>query len=403
MIAKPAAPAPHADRAAEPDLLGRAQALVPRIAAAAESIDRERRIPEPLLTELLDAGLFRMLLPRSLGGWETDPVTFIRVIETVAGAEASTAWNLCQNAVCAMTAAYMAPAVARKVFGDPRAILAWGPPAGSDACGTAVEGGYRVSGTWSFASGMRHATWLACLCPIREPDGKPRSGDGGKPVWRTMVFRPEQARISDVWHVLGLRGTASDSFTLDGVFVPAAFAVARDDARELREPGRLYSFATIQLFPLGFGCVGLGIARSMLDAFERLARDKTPRGMPSPLRDNAETQSDVGQAEGKLRSARAFLYDTASGIWAAAQPGVPLTMEQRVEIRLAASHAILSARQVADLAYEAAGATAIFGTNPFEKRFRDMHTVAQQVQGRKAHFQSVGKFLLGLEPDTAFL
>lgn len=218
-----------------------------------------------------------------------------------------------------------------------------------------------------------------------------------------MLLPAAQVAFTDVWDVVGLRGTASDSFSASRVFVPRNLSLVRDAQDERREPGRLYAFSTLSLFALGFAGVALGIARSLLDAFVSLAREKTPRAMTGTLAGNAEIQSDVAQAEAKLRAARHFLFNTAEAAWAAAAPGGTLSLKERVNIRMAASHAIESAKQVADFAYESAGATAIFASNEFEKRFRDMHTVSQQVQGRKAHFQSVGKFLLGLAPDTSFL
>ncbi len=158
--------------------------LAPQIGGWADQAEQERQLPQPLLAALIDAGLFRLLLPRSLNGAEVDPVTFVEVIEEVAKLDASSAWCLCQASGCSMVAAYLRPDVAAAIFGnDPRAILAWGP--GLDARAVAVEDGYRVTGTWSFASGGRHATWLGGACPIYEADGTPRRG-----------ARPRAARCS---------------------------------------------------------------------------------------------------------------------------------------------------------------------------------------------------------------
>lgn len=382
--------------------LERVRALSPGIAAAAERIERDRRIPEPLLGEMIDAGLFRLLLPRSVGGAEAHPLIFMRVVEAIAGVDASAAWNIGQNAVCAMVAAYLSPEAARHIFGGGRTILAWGP-AGPDARAVAADGGYRVTGNWSFASGGRHATWLGGYCPIHEADGTPRRSPNGAVVRRVMLFPAEAAAISDVWHVIGLRGTASDSFAVEDLLVPHAHTVVRDDLSENREPGWLYRFTTMNLFSCGFASIALGVARSMLDALVRLAAEKTPRGMSNPLRESAAIQSEVGQVEAGLRSARTYLMQSMSEICDAVQQTSELTLEQRMTIRLAATHAIHQARHAGDFAYEAAGASAIFAANPFERRFRDLHAIAQKLQGRKSHFETVGKYLLGLEADTAFL
>ena len=384
------------------EFVERARALAPEIGAAGDRIERERRLPEPVLAALMEGGLFRLLLPRALGGAEVDPVTFVHVIEEIARADASTAWCLCQASGCSMTAAYLTSDVAWEIFGsDPRAVLAWGP--GPDARAVAVDGGYRVTGTWSFASGCRHATWLGGYCPISEPDGTPRQRADGTREGRTMLFPAASATILDVWHVSGLKGTGSDTFTVSDLFVPHGRAAARDDPAERRQPGPLYCFPLGSLYASGFAGVALGIARSTLDAFVDLARVKTPRGFTRTLRESAVVQSQVAQAEAQLRSARLFLVSSLDDIWRAVGRSSVLALDQRVLIRLAATYAINQAKEVVDTVYHAAGASAIFTSGAFERRFRDIHTVTQQIQGRQAHFETVGRFLLGLEPDTTFL
>jgi alkylation response protein AidB-like acyl-CoA dehydrogenase len=379
--------------------LERARELVPAIAAAADQIERDRRLPPALVSTLHAQGFFRLLLPRALGGAEVAPATFVQITETLAAADASTAWVVCQTTGCSMVSAYLAPDVAREIFGN-GGVLAWGPPERSKA--VAVDGGYRLSGRFNFASGSRHATWLGGQAPILDADGAARRRDG-LAERRTFLFPASQAVMEDVWHVIGLRGTGSDSFTVDEVFVPHAHSLTRDDAAERRVQAPLYCFPQGSLYASGFAGVALGIARTMLDDFLALARDKTPRGFRRTLRENAVTQFRVAQAEAQLGAARAYLLTTLQEIWAAVGRTAALGLDQRVRIRLAASHAIAQAREVADFAYHAAGATAIFTRQAFERRFRDIHAVAQQLQGRDDHFENVGRFLLDLPPDTTFL
>ncbi len=383
------------------DYLGRAETLAPQVAAAADEIERERRLPAALRAAMRDAGLFRMLLPRSLGGAELDPPTFVRVIEAIAKADASTAWCLCQNTVCSMVAAYLPIESGREMYGrDPGTVLAWGPGPSS---AVVAPGGYRVTGNWSFASGGRHASWLGAHCPIIESDGKPRLSASGGPVVRTMLFPAAEAPMTDIWHVIGLRGTASDAYGVKDLFVPDAFTLSRDDPAERRETGALYCMPTNSLYSCGFACVALGLARSLLDSFVELTLEKSPRGYKSKLRDNAVVQSEVGESEARLRCARMYVLGTLGEIWDAVQRSHQLSLDQRMAIRLASTHAIHEALKVADTAYHAAGATAIFNRNPFERRFRDIHTVAQQVQGRRSHFETVGRHLLGFESDLLFV
>jgi indole-3-acetate monooxygenase len=382
------------------DIVERTRLLVPEIAKASDAVERERRIPEPLLTQVHDAGLYRMLLPRAFGGLEVSPLAFIRVIELVASGDASVAWCLGQAAGCAMTAAYLEPEAARTMFGAPRSVLAWGP--GPKARAEVVPGGYHVSGSFAFASGGRHATWLGAHCPVVESNGELRRDGNGQPAIRTMLFPAAQAPMNDIWHVIGLRGTASDAYTLDKLFVPERFTTQRDTAAERRESGPLYRMSSLAIYTAGFGSVALGIARAMLDAFIAIATDKTPRGATAALKDSAVVQSLIGEAQAKHKAARLLLHDAVGEAWAAAQAGDP-TIAQRMQIRLAGTHAIIQSMAIADTIYHESGATAIFHSGPFERRFRDIHTVAQQVQGRRAHYEAVGRFLLGGPPDMTWI
>jgi indole-3-acetate monooxygenase len=385
--------------ATDADYLRRARELGPELDAAAEEIERRRELPEAIVEALVERGLFRLLLPRSCGGAELRPAAYVSVIEEVAKHDASVAWCLGQACGCTMTSAYLDPAVAREIFGGKRGIVAWGPPGPPEA--RAVPGGYRLTGTWSFASGSHHATWLGAHVPILDPNGGPQLRPDGGPVMRTLLFPKASAKFTDIWHVIGLRGTGSDSYTVTDLFVPEDYTVLRDAAAKPRHPGLLYAFSSSNIYASGFAGVALGIARSTLDAFVELARDKIPRGAKRTLRDNNVIQAQVSQSEARLRAARAFLLSSLDQIWRDIGELGRLTMDHNTTIRLASTWAIQQARDVVDTAYHAAGATAIFESNPFERRFRDIHTVVQQYQGRQAHFETVGQALLGLETEGA--
>ena len=378
------------------DYLGRARELAPALAAAADEIERRHELPEPVVNALVERGLFRMLLPRSLGGAELLPADFVPVIEEIAKADASTAWCLNQASGCSMTAAYLDPAAAREIFGGPHGILAWGPGPGT---ARVVKGGYRVTASWSFASGSHNATWLGCHVPVVEADGTPRLNPDGSPVIRTMLFPKSNAQMTDIWRVIGLKGTGSDRFSVEDLFVPQQHSATRDDDSR-REEGLLYRFSSLQLYAAGFAGVAMGIARSTFDAFVALAHDKVPFRSAGTLRDNHLIQSQVAQAEARLSAARAFLLRSLEEITDEVACVGHITLDQRMVIRLASTFAIHQSLQVVDTAYHAAGSTAIFEENPFERRFRDIHTVSQQLQGRQEHFETVGQYLLGLEPAS---
>jgi alkylation response protein AidB-like acyl-CoA dehydrogenase len=394
--------ATSAELAGDRTVVARAEALQPEILAASNEIERSRRLPPALLDRLHEAQLFRLLLPRSVNGIETDPVTFFHVIETIARADASTAWCLSQAGGCAMAAAYLDLPVAQAIFGnDPRAVLAWGP--GPRVKAIECEGGYRVTGVWAFASGGRHATWLGAHCPIFKADGSPRLDDDGQQAERTMLVRSGDVQWTDIWNTVGLRGTASDQFALNDFFVRSDHSIIRQFERECRENGPLYRMGNGTCYQVGFAGVACGIARGALSTFIGLAKNKTPRGDRSPIRDNAVVQSGLAQAEVNLRAARALVLQTMAEIWKHLCAGSIITVAQRISVRVAATNAIHRARDAVDFAYDAAGATAIFENHPLERRFRDIHTVTQQLQGRLSHFETVGAWMMGAETDLTWV
>lgn len=384
------------------DCIARARQLAPLIEAHAEETEAARSLAPTVLAALHEAQLFRMLLPRSCDGLELEPAIYVQVIEEIARADASTAWCVAQGCGCSVSAAYLAPNVARDVFGDPRAVMAWGPTDGKPRA-VAVDGGYRVTGSWSFASGLNHATWVGGHCVIVERDGSLRMGSDGKPLDRTMVMPKASVTVSDVWHVVGLKGTGSNAFSCSDVFVPEAYSLTRESAEDRRELGPLYRFTTYQLYGVGFAGLALGLARRLLDEFVALAVGKTAYRQPKVLRENAVIQSQVALAEAKLNSSRALLWQTLRDLWAAASSGENLSLQQRASLRLASVYAVHQAKDVVDAVYHAAGATAIFTGNPFERRFRDMHTVLQQVQSQFHNFEMVGQVLLGLPPGSKLI
>jgi indole-3-acetate monooxygenase len=378
-----------------PDPVVHARELGAEIAAAADEIERTRRVPDALLARLNDSRLFRLLLPRSAGGDEIEPAVYVAAIEELAQHDASIAWNAFVANSSALIAAYLEPAVSCAIFADPRSTVAWGPPNASRA--RAVDAGYRLTGKWDFASGCRQADWMGAHCLVLEADGTLRHNRFGRPTVRTLLFPASEATLLDTWQTIGLCGTASDSYSVNDVFVSEAFSTTREDPTLRRERGQLYAFTMQGLYATGVAAVALGIARAMLSEFMLLASRKAPRGL-ARLADNAVVQADVARAEARLGSARAYLIETLATIYARADDVTPIDVTDRARVRLACTNAIQSAAEVADFAYKAAGVDAIF-PGPFERRFRDMHTLSQQIQARTAHFEQVGQILLGVPPE----
>jgi indole-3-acetate monooxygenase len=365
------------------DYLKRVRELAPALKASAAEIDERRELPAPIIDRLVEGGFFRLLLPRSLDGAELLPAEYVPIIEAIAEIDASAAWCLNQNSGCSMTAAYFSEDVAKDLFGGPRGILAWGPGPGE---ARVVADGYNVTAQWAFASGSHHASWLGCHVPVVEANGQPRLELDGTPVVRTLVFPKSATKFTDIWHTIGLRGTGSDQYAVKDLFVPEAYSlqsIARNSPEKRREQGLLYCFSSLSLYASGFAGVAIGCARATLASFIELARDKIPRGARVTMRNNNVIQRDVGQAEARLASAYGYLIHSLEDITEAVRRRGHITLDERMTIRLVSTFCIHTAVEVTDILYQAAGATAIFDENPFERPWRDVHSVSQQLQGRQ--------------------
>ena len=292
-----------------PDYVARARSLGPALAAAADEIERNRELPASIVAALIDNGLFRLLQPLSLGGAELDPMTYVKVVEQIASHDASTGWCVEQANGCSMVAAFLDPDIAQEIFGPADGIVAWGPVGPAELC--VVPGGFRLTGAWNFASGSHHASWLGAHVVMRGPEGEPLCRPDGGEILRTLLFPKSQATMTDIWHVVGLRGTGSDRYSVTDLFIPEQYTVLRDPDIAPREPGRLYCFSTSNLYASGVAAVTLGTARGMIGDFTELATEKTPRGIRQRLCENQVIQSQLAQAEARIRSARAFLLSSS--------------------------------------------------------------------------------------------
>jgi alkylation response protein AidB-like acyl-CoA dehydrogenase len=370
--------------------VARALALHPLIKQEGNEINQRRELTPPIVTALKEGSFFRMLQPRSIGGMELKPSDFARVTEAISAADGSVAWVTCQSNGCSMSAAYLDPRVAKEMFGPIDGILAWGPP-GATFEAESVEGGYCISGTWRFASGSQNATWLGAHMKVK-----------GRREVRTMLFPKSSVTMVDIWHTLGLRGTASNEYVVKDLFVPADHTMLRDEAIDRREDGPLYRFRSNQLYSAGFAGVGLGLARGLIDAFLELPATKISRGASKPLRENNVVQSQLARCEAKWHSARAFLHNTLDEIYDYVIQHGEMTERHAAMMRLASTWAIQQSREAVDTMFHCAGSIAVFEAQPFERRLRDIHTVSQQSQGRQLHYESVGQIMLGLPPENLF-
>ncbi|MBS0638872.1 MAG: acyl-CoA dehydrogenase [Proteobacteria bacterium] len=384
------------------DPIAMARDVAPILREEAPRIDALGQLTPRVVDALHERSLYRMLLPKSLNGYGAGLETFVRAMEIIAAADASTAWCIGQASGCSMAAAYVDGPVARTIWGDdPRGVLAWGFQLEGRA--KVVPGGYRVTGKWGFGSGGHHATWMGAHCHVELPDGSLLKDADGKPIERTMLLRQDQLTWINNWDVVGLRGTGSDTYTLTDVFVPEAYTVRRDLDAERRIDDPFFQFSTTSAYSSGFAAVSMGIARGMMDELRSLAMVKTQSFQTRAMRDNPVMHHLIAENEAKLRSVRAFVLESIREAEDCIRRTGTLDLDSRVMLRLSTTNAIQQAKKVAEFAYHEAGATAIFASNAFERKMRDIHASAQQVQGRTGHIELCGQYFLGMAPATRFI
>jgi indole-3-acetate monooxygenase len=362
------------------------------IRAHADAIEQERSLPTPVIRGLIDAGVFRMLMPRSLGGDETDPLTVCRVVEEIATQDGAAGWCAMIGTCNSHFGGLLPGAGAREIFANRDVVLAGTfRPTG---VAVAVEGGYRVTGRWPFASGIMHSSWLMGGCSIVDADGPGRTAAGAPAM--ALAFLPRgEARVLDTWRTVGLRGTGSHDFEVKDVFVPVRRSLWFSDPPVERGP--LYSVPAIALFATFIASVSLGIARHALEIFKELAGVKKPSWSQEPLRAGAVAQSQLGEAEGLLRAGRAFLFESLAAAWEVARRGEPLSWMQRGLLWLSATQAATQARQAVDIVYRAGGASSVYASTFLERCLRDINTASQHITVMPTNFEVAGQLFLGAE------
>jgi alkylation response protein AidB-like acyl-CoA dehydrogenase len=378
------------------DVVMAAKGLVPLILTAREEGERLRRVPPHVAKTLAAAGLLQLFLPRSMGGPELDPLTVFRAIEEISKADGSIGWCAMIANTVSYTLGWLPRDVGRQFSGQPADFRGAGSlrPLGR---AYPVDGGYRVRGHWNFASGIDHANWLFCTCFVMDGE-KPYLTEAGTPRIRAMFLPSDQATIKDTWSVVGMRGTGSQDFIVDDVFVPEAHSCFIGEPAV--EAGPLYNHRLV--FATLFSAVAansLGIARGAIDAFiELAARESSSAFTAVILRDRPFVQARLAEAEAILNAARAFVVDSVGTLWESACAGASDPTLVIAQARLAIVHAMHESVRSVDLVFHAAGTNAIYCRNPLERYFRDIHVAVQHNSAFPAQYESAGKVLMGLRP-----
>jgi alkylation response protein AidB-like acyl-CoA dehydrogenase len=382
------------------DLVARARDLAPLARACADEAERERRLPARLARALAEAGLHRVAAPREVGGAEVHPATQIEVIEVISEADGAAGWNLMigiENQ--GFLGAALRPGVAKSIFADPGLVVCGAlNPLGR---AVPVDGGFRVSGQWPFASGCQNADYFWGQCVVHE--GGERSRDAAGHVrLREALVPASEFDVVDTWHVSGLRGSGSHDVAVRDRFVPDEMTTAVMGG-PLHASGPLFRLPPFSRLAYNKVGVATGIARAALDHFVELASHKTPRASSRLLRERPSAQLAVAEAEATLRSARAWVLEVVSELWDAAVDGRPATSEQRALVQLACSHAASAAVSAVERVHAVAGASANFTACPLERCFRDVQVVRQHIMVSPQWTEAAGRILLGLDSDAPIL
>jgi alkylation response protein AidB-like acyl-CoA dehydrogenase len=357
--------------------------------AGADEAEQLRRLPRSTVDALVAAGLMRLYVPAAYGGPEVDPPTALQAMAEVARADAAAGWCTMIAGTTSSLSTFLAPETAQAIYGDPAVITGgvFAPNGRGLLDGAAVT----VTGRWQWGSGTQHCQWIV--------GGVVCDDD----VFRICYLDAADVTFHDTWYTSGLRGSGSLDFSVDGAVVPLArtFPALGGGGAKVEAP--LGHFPNFTLLAAGVAATALGIGRRALDEIAALATEKRPQFSKRTLAQNPYTQIELARAEAGLRAARAFLLDEVAGAWATCVAGDPVTIEQRVAIRLAGANAAHQAAHAADVAYTLAGGTAVYDTSVLQRLLRDAHVPTQHIQAAPKLFETVGRALLGQDIDTATL
>lgn len=374
-------------------LLQSVEALRDEVAAVREDTDRLRRLPDPIAKALVERNFYRVLVPGELGGLGADPVTYLRMVEAFSAMDGSVGWNFAIGSGTGLLAGFVPQSVAREIFASPAACLAGA--AAPTGTARSVEGGYRVSGRWGFASGIHQSTWVMAGCTLVQGD-PPAPVTSGIPIRHFVVPRAD-VTVLDTWHVGGLRGTGSTDFAIDDLFVPSERSFLMFAGPRLNHAPIFGLPSTF--FGVALASVALGVARGAIEAFVELATAKRPVMSTRLLNERPSVQYDVAKAEALVESSREYLFDGVAQMWARVLAGAPVDLRLRARVRRAQNHAAESAAEAVGLMYRAGGGSSLYEHCPLERCFRDVNAALGHIMLQRPVLEDAGRVRLGLQPN----
>ena len=365
--------------------------LAPSIRAAAEEMDEKFDIPEGLRDELREAGAFRLLTPRELGGSETPLTTTMAVYEQLGRIDASVAWVV-WNANFGFVGALMDESGVARVWGNgSEPVFA---NSGMPGVAIPVEGGYRLSGNWKIVSGVNGATWVVVIAIVMDGDA-PRVTEAGTPDVRLVSVRRDQLTVQNTWNVTGMRGSGSNNVVIEDAFVPEELAVQFDRPARIDRP--LYRGFIPSLVIPGCTAIALGVTQTAIDETVKLAATKKSM-TGARLADIPHTQFVVARSQAALDAARLLLFSAIGALQEAATANEPVTIEQRAALRAAMSYGAQVGREALVAMYELSSSSSLYVGNPIERLFRDGMVALQHANHSAGLLEAAGRVRFGLDP-----
>ena len=381
------------------DLLQRARDLGPTLAERSERIEAHRTLPDDVVADLTDAGLFRLLTPADLGGPELDVATAIDVIAEVSRHDGAAGWCVMIAGTTSLQAGFLPLDVATLIFGPADSCVGgYAAPVGR---AVAVDGGLRVTGTWAWGAGTHHCTWIGGGARIVDADGTPTRRDDG--LFAPFVFFDrDDVEHLDTWHVTGLAGSGSADYRVDDAFVPEGRWLQLPTAVP-RLDGPQWRFPFYGMLAAGVAAVAVGLLNGAVDRFAEIAVAKKPEGSGRTLSERASGQTVLSSTEATARSSLAFLHDVLGEAWETARAGDPLTVEHRRSLRLAACDAAQRCADALGHLQREAGGSAVYLREPLQRMVRDGQVAATHAMVAPRIRELTGRLRLGLDTDTALL
>lgn len=375
------------------DALAAARELAPKLSARAQEAEQLKTLPPDLVEDARRAGLFRLALPRVLGGLELPPAELVEVIEELARADGSAGWTILIGNGSAFLA-WLDPAVAAELTGD---LIGGGVFAPFGKLTPDGAGKFGLTGRWSFCSGSPHADLFFNGANVFDGD-RPRMRPGRGPDWRLAVVPASEVRVIDNWDVSGLRGTGSHDVVIDAMVreehtISPFFEPARHDGPLWRLPFFTFIGTLMAGFPLG-------VARRALDEFATTTPQRFRPGSATPMAEEDDVQIALARAEGRVQAARAFVFDAIGELWETAQAGDVPDVKQRGRFLLAGQQAMRASVGAVNTAFAFAGASAIHADHPMQRCFRDIHAAAQHIFFSPAASKRYAKLRFGIEQQT---